>query len=116
MKTIITYMYRDASNYKFYQEYVVIGTFTEAEKKEIISCLSEGLFFIPEQVGMPAARPEDINEDDHCWHEMSDDLSWTFKEAYDAVEDTDGTSAQELLKYFKEAKGNWDDITYGIVA
>src|SRR5699024_10207670 len=70
MNTRITYLYRDASNWKKYNEVVVSGTFTADQVSEIVGCLNDGEYFIPKQVGFPEIRFEKITEDDHCWFEL----------------------------------------------
>lgn len=51
--TRISYLYRDASNYKQHNEVVVPGTFTQEQIEAIIGCLDAGEYFIPVQVGFP---------------------------------------------------------------
>lgn len=48
--TRISYLYRDASNYKRPNEVIVQGTFTSKQIDTIISCLDEGEYFIPDQI------------------------------------------------------------------
>ena len=108
MNTLFDYIYRDGSNYKQHGSYVAEGTLTEKETEELWKCLSDGEYFIPEQVGIPAVRFEDANEDDHCWHELQD-VTRTGRKA-------DGKkSVHEILDAFRSARGNWDDVTYGII-
>lgn len=102
--TRITYLYRDACNYKQYNSVVVTGTFTEQQIETIISCLDGGEYFIPKQIGLPETRFEEITEDDHCWFELN-------KNGFKVTEveaDVD-ISADEIVKRFLEAKENWDD-------
>ncbi|MBP3585213.1 MAG: hypothetical protein J6J59_05960 [Peptococcaceae bacterium] len=70
LNTKIEYLYRDASNYKIYNECVVKGILTAEQREEIVDCLSEGEYFIPSQVGLPEKRFDDWTEDDHPWFEL----------------------------------------------
>ncbi len=102
--TRISYLYRDACNYKQHNEVVVPGTFTQEQIESIIASLNEGEYFIPVQVGLPEERFERITEDDHCWFELSRD---GFEET-NAEASVDMTP-DEVVAKFLEAKGNWDD-------
>nr|UWH97531.1 MAG: hypothetical protein [Bacteriophage sp.] len=104
MNTRITYLYRDASNWKKYNEVVVSGTFTADQISEIVGCLNDGEYFIPKQVGFPEIRFEKITEDDHCWFELCEN-DFEVVEA----EPTIAMTAGEVLEKFKAAKGNWND-------
>ena len=100
MNTRIGYRYRDASNYKAYDEIVVEGVVT---REQLAPFLEDGDSFIPDQVNMRELQDELTSfpsEDDHVWHEL------------DVVEPTDDEpnhedSAEELLKRFSEV-GEWD--------
>ena len=100
VNTRIGYRYRDASNYKAYDEIIVEGVVT---LEQIQPFLNEGEFFIPEQVGLRELQEELTSfpsEDDHVWHEL------------DLVEPTEEEanhedSAEELLKKFANIK-EWD--------
>lgn len=68
--TKIEYLYRDASNYKQWNEAVLAGEFTKDDIDKIRDVM-DGEFFCPEQVGLPLVRPDDsYTEDDHCWSEL----------------------------------------------
>lgn len=67
--TQVTYLYRDASNYKFRGDFCVLGKLCVEELKEY---LFDGEFFIPERIGLPALRPEVTNDDDHFLHSLED--------------------------------------------
>ena len=102
--TRISYLYRDASNYKQHNEVVIPGTFSQKQIEVIISCLDEKEYFIPRQIGFPERRFGSITEDDHCWFEL----------CADGFEATDAgvtiyMMPDEVVKKFLEAKGNWDD-------
>lgn len=71
--TRISYLYRDASNYKKHNEVIIPGTFTEEQIHTIIECLQGGKYFIPCEVSLPEIRFEDKTEADHPWFELSED-------------------------------------------
>jgi hypothetical protein len=65
--TVIGYMYRDASNYKAYNEVVVRGKLTLEQLKDTL----EEECFIPAQVGLPELQSRLSSfpsSDDHVWH------------------------------------------------
>lgn len=75
MNTKISYMYRDASNYKQCEEVIFEGEITEAEKEVILNNRDEGLYFIPSQVGLDDLQSRMTgypNSDDHVWHELNE--------------------------------------------
>jgi hypothetical protein len=71
---VFDYLYRDASNYKAFGSFGLIGTLPDAERSELVGCLDGGEFLVAEQVGVPplyAALFEHgsgPSEDDHAWH------------------------------------------------
>jgi hypothetical protein len=80
--TAISYLYRDADNYKAVGGVTFAGAITEAGKKLINSSLYEGECFIPEQIGLPALQEvllsldssADLDQEqeiDHPWHELT---------------------------------------------
>lgn len=104
MNTRISYLYRDAGNYKRWNEAVVEGIITLEQIDSIMGCLDCGEYFIPKQVGLPETRFGEVTSDDHCWFELSrDGFSQTDEEA-----DT-GMDVGELVRAFLEAVGKWDD-------
>lgn len=104
MNTRISYLYRDASNYKKHNEVVVEGVFTDDQIRTIISCLNDGEYFIPRQIGFPEVRFGEITEDDHCWFELCE-------EDFEEVElgSTINLLPDEIVRRFESAKGRWDD-------
>lgn len=102
--TRISYLYRDAGNYKQHNEVIVPGTFTPEQIEAIIGCLDAGEYFIPFQIGFPEERCGSITEDDHCWFELCE----VGFEATDAEANIDMTPDEVVAKFLK-AKGNWDD-------
>lgn len=105
--TKVSYLYRDACNYKNRNEVVIKGTFTEEQKNIIIDCLDGREFFIPSQVGLPEARFGRITKDDSAWFELD---AYSFVETCES-EDWDMT-AEELFNNFCAAKGNWDESLF----
>ena len=102
--TKISYLYRDACNYKQLNEVVVEGAITQEQIGSIMGCLDGGEYFIPSQVGLPEMRFGEITTDDHCWFELSrDGFAHTDEEAYIEM------SVQELVEAFLAALGKWDD-------
>jgi hypothetical protein len=88
--TEICYIYRDASNYKWFDEVVVSGELHFEDFKEY---LIDREFFIPELVGLKCLTPEIRNEDDYDWHAIFS-LTPTSKAA-------NFISAAELVARFK---------------
>lgn len=102
LNTRISYLYRDASNYKTHNEIIVSGVFTMNEITEILSCLDDGCYFIPEQVDFPVERFGSVTEDDHCWCELEE----SGFEIVDLRANSSMTK-MDVLKAFREAKNNW---------
>lgn len=67
MNTRLTYMYRDAGNYKFYQTVVVAGSLNA---EDLQANLHEYDYFIPCVVGLDDLQPSPTTVDDHIWHEI----------------------------------------------
>ena len=114
MNTKICYLYRDASNYKRYNECVVRGEMTPEHLMRIEACLFEGEYFVPRCVGLPERRIEEFRtDDDHCWFE------WSISEDYDLNESgvqltdeppTDMT-VEELVHNFETVR-EWDETSW----
>ncbi len=102
--TRINYLYRDGSNYKFWQSAIVRGEITKEQIFEIMGCLEDFEYFNPPQVGLPCdyAEPYAPNEDDHPFCEL-------FENSFSVTDDDPDwdLSACELVEKFKAAKGNW---------
>jgi hypothetical protein len=73
----ITYLYRDAGNYKFWGEFFVAGNLSESE---ISPFLIDGEYFVPEKIGIPSLVPAVRNDDDHLLHEF-----YCFEQAAEAI-------------------------------
>jgi len=61
----VSYRYADASNYKFWGEFYVVG---ELKLEDLRPHLIDAEFFIPERIGLPSLVPSVKNEDDHLLH------------------------------------------------
>ena len=109
MNTVIEFLYRDASNYKTWNNVIVKGEISDDQKKRIISSL-DGEYFIPEQVSLPVKRFEYLTSDDHCWCELREnDFSLTSDSC------TLDMDVNELVAAFeKAANDGWDCITYAV--
>lgn len=78
--TRVSYFYRDAANYKQYEEVVIGGVMGEWEKRQIFKRLPDGENFIPGAVGLESLlgrMPSPDEELDHPWHTL------------ESIEDTD---------------------------
>lgn len=101
--TKIEYLYRDASNYKIWNEAIVSGLLTSQQKEEILATLHEGLYFKPRKVGLPETRFSEDSNDDHDWLELeADGITST-----DAAP-TQRMTAAELLENFRAVSGDWE--------
>jgi len=90
--TKIGYMYRDASNYKFYGDFIVEGILS---KDKVAKYLHDSEFFIPHEIGLDHLLDMPINQDDHNLHTFEDFLP---------TEETDFTcTAFELIDRIKKA-------------
>ena len=73
MTVEINYFYRDAANYKQHGSVLVETELTPDEVKEkLVPFLNDGEFFIAEQVGWEELFFNRTDDDDHCWHTISD--------------------------------------------
>ena len=104
--TLVTYLYRDASNYKLYEETVLEGRITEDEIQEVLGTLDMGEYFIPGQVGLPMPSFSDYNEDDHPWCELSE-------ASFDKTGRSADMTVREFVEAFKNAKREgWQEEKY----
>lgn len=108
--TRITYLYRDADNYKTLNEVVIQGTFTDEEIDEIMGVCDQGEYFIPRQVGLPEERFEKLDpQSDHCWFELS-------RDGFETTDDycSEPIAAEEVLAAFRRIRDTgWDDQDTG---
>ena len=70
MNTRFHYMYRDASNYKYWGEVVFAGAIDDALSGRLSRAFESTEFFIADQIGIREVFPADwpLDQDDHCWH------------------------------------------------
>ena len=74
MNTKISYLYRDADNYKMHNKCVIAGTLTTEQARTIKDSCEMGEYFIPRQVGLPEHRFDRYDPAvDHCWFELDED-------------------------------------------
>lgn len=110
MNTRMTYLYRDADNYKTLNEVVIQGTFTDEEIDEIMGICDQGEYFIPRQVGLPEERFEKLDpQSDHCWFELS-------RDGFETTDDycSEPIAAEEVLAAFRRIRDTgWDDQDTG---
>lgn len=100
MNTRLGYLYRDACNYKKFNDVVLSGIIQE---KQIKPLLKDKLFFIPSDVGLPDLQDDPFSVDDHIWHEI------------EKIELTENSPTLEigaslLIEKFKDAsQNNWNE-------
>lgn len=105
MNTCISYLYRDANNYKAHNECVVRGAISSEQTTIILSCLNDGEFFIPRQVGLPERKFDMYDpEADHPWFELHADGF-----AHTNAEPTCELDVETLVNAFLACKGDWKD-------
>ncbi|MDR4506437.1 MAG: hypothetical protein MRK01_16825 [Candidatus Scalindua sp.] len=93
MNTVFTYQYRDAANYKEFDTVIIRGLFS---LKDIEKYLYEKVFFIPSEIGLKDLQPENLNQDDHIWHEILE-ISQTNEQPTVTI------TAEKILSNFKKA-------------
>ena len=108
MNTKISYPYRDAGNYKRYNECIVAGALSAKQIRAILDCCDMGEYFIPGQVGLPEHRFDTYDSQaDHCWFELTAD---SFSETIEPP--TIALTATELVNRFEGCRNNWQDEAY----
>ena len=108
MNTKISYLYRDADNYKQYNECIIAGTLSAKQIRVILDCCDMGEYFIPRQVGLPEQRFDTYDpQADHCWFELDVD---SFSETTEPP--TIALTATELVNRFEGCRNNWQDEAY----
>lgn len=71
---VVSYMYRDASNYKYRGTTTIQGPVDRIGLGLLLGALTCGDddCFIPQQIGMPGLQPDgSLSDDDHVWHELT---------------------------------------------
>lgn len=107
--TKISYLYRDASNYKMFNECVIKGVLSAEQIQTILDCCNDE-WFIPSKVGLPEKRFKKWTDDDHIWFE--------FDEWEDCFEETSepanvDITCDELVASFERCKDNWEGQKFG---
>lgn len=73
---VFEYLYRDASNYKAWGKLLLLGAPSQNNLAALKKCLESDLYFVAEQVGIPAVYEElwelsgGPTSDDHALHEF----------------------------------------------
>ena len=105
------YLYRDASNYKQHGE-VILSNETQRTVEEIDqqvrSHLSDGSFFIAQQVHLEERFFAVVNEDDHPWHEFVQ-VEATADPVFDPIPETKRDIAQFLQELEQVHHAGWDE-------
>lgn len=63
----ISYLYRDAANFKCWGSFVVKGNICLSDLTEH---MIDKEYFIPEMAGIPKLNPDEWSDDDHDFHEI----------------------------------------------
>jgi hypothetical protein len=93
MNTSITYQYRDASNYKEFDTVIISGLLSINDIEEY---LYDKEFFIPSEIGLKDLQPDNLNQDDHIWHEILE-ISHTHDKP------TVNITAEKIISNFRKA-------------
>lgn len=108
--TKISFLFRDASNYKVRNECIVAGLISGEQIAAIQSCLMDGEYFKPDMVGLTGETFVDLGyaayDDDPDFFEMK----WPVKESFTHTADlpTVELTVDQLVENFRRAKAkNW---------
>lgn len=102
MNTRFEYMYRDACNYKWFDEIIVPAMLT---LDQLLPFLQDKTFFIPSKIGIPDLQPPDWTENDHIWHEITNINTTQEKPMIDIT-------TEQLLYRFRVAHENkWYELS-----
>lgn len=100
--TAIEYAYRDAGNYKRFERVVLEGRISAEQIAAIRASLDDGMFFIPEQVGLTPLQTGDYDAAlDHVSHYF-ESMSYTDEAP------TCSTSAAALTEAWPKDASGWD--------
>lgn len=105
------YMYRDASNYKQHGEVILPNeTLLTAEEvdQQIRPLLSDGLFFIAQQVQIEERFFDVVNDDDHPWHEYVM-VEATSDPTFDPVPEENRDISTFLEELDQAHRSGWDE-------
>ncbi len=103
MNTLFQYQYRDAQNYKVWNEVILSGEITI---EDLNPYLYEESFFVPSEVGLEDLQEMPLASYDHIWHEI---IGVSPTSQVQTVE----VSTEDLRQSFKIAKSrdwNQDEV------
>lgn len=106
VNTQISYLYRDARNETRRNKAIVKGVATQKQIEIIMSCLHDGVYFIPEQVGLPGKRMNGYEYDPDMDTPFMELLQCGF--SFTSEHPDINLSVEELVAAFQKAKNNWD--------
>jgi len=67
MNTLFSYLYRDACNYKRFNEVIISG---QLAINDLLPYLHDQEFFVPSEVGLDDLQDNPLTTYDHIWHEI----------------------------------------------
>ena len=109
--TKISYLYRDGSNYKVYNEVILAGRLTGEEKQTILDSLYESNSFIPRAVGLPEEKFGTETDNDTPFFELTED---DFEDVVAAVTPGIDFDVHELVKQFIAAGDLWEKYAFTV--
>ncbi|MCK5805920.1 MAG: hypothetical protein KAI66_24025 [Lentisphaeria bacterium] len=102
MNTRVSYLYRDACNYKNFDDVIGEGILSI---EQLVPFMKDKTFFIPSKVGLLDLQSDVWTEDDHIWHEIQH-LQVTSEMP------TIDVTAEQLKENFKRAHINeWYEVS-----
>ena len=109
MNTVFNYLYRDADNYKTWNNVVLEGAMDDSDYEKILSCCDCDHTFVPENIGLDLIRDWEYDpETDHPWCEV---------QPYELTEAKScGLTVKELVDRFEKRKEHWDDVMPSLMA
>lgn len=108
----VAYLYRDASNYKQHGEVIFSNEkqlAVDEIEKQIRSFLSDGLFFIAQQMHVEERFFDVVSDDDHPWHEVVS-VEATSDPTFDPVPECKRDIAEFLADMEKAHCAGWDEM------
>jgi hypothetical protein len=116
--TYIHYSYSDANNYKQHASIRLTAPLTDEQQRRIVRTLSDGCWFIPEQVGVEPLQSRFGGLDpqaDHPYHELADEHSGIEQDDSAWGDVTGQFSPEELVAAFEQVGADgWDEVKYSI--
>jgi len=99
IRTKIVYLYRDASNYKYWGEFHLSGSLELADVRPL---LFQDEYFLPEKIGVQRLTPACMNSDDHDLHEFV-----SAERVAEAPCPTDAPANEFINRLRKASSGGW---------